>query len=307
MKMILLKIVLIIGVLTTITQADCPLSEQPEKTAECLRYIATGLYGVAVNDLTIVCRIASDIGNCARDRLGDCVAAEVGRKALDQIRDIVVECCPDRNKPRCPIRDKVIQEQRCFAADSLVTLPNGKQKSITELQSGESVLGYDDKTKQVVSTQLLTMLDFQPNRFALFKQVTTVTGRQLALTSSHLLPTDSHGYVMAKYIQTGMNIYVMNDNGILMNETVSDVSDVVKQGYLAPLTEEGTLIVNNVAASCYATINSHHTAHAVLAPMRWWYTVFGQSNESNEMIGVHWFPKMLFEMTTFLMPSIIQK
>jgi hypothetical protein len=139
----------------------------------------------------------------------------------------------------------------------------------------------------------------------MFKQVTTTTGRQLSLTSSHLLPTDIYGYVMAKNIHIGVNIYVMNENGVLISESVSNVTDVVKQGYVAPLTEEGTLIVNNVAASCYATINSHYVAHSVLAPMRWWYGLFGISKESSEMIGVHWFAKMLYEMTTFLMPSII--
>ncbi|CAF4946530.1 unnamed protein product, partial [Rotaria socialis] len=81
-------------------------------------------------------------------------------------------------------------------------------------------------------------------------------------------------------------------------------SDVVKQGYVAPLTVEGTLIVNNVAASCYATIDSHYIAHTVLAPMRWWYSLFGKSSS---MIGVHWFPQILYEMTTYLIPSIIQK
>jgi hypothetical protein len=109
---------------------------------------------------------------------------------------------------------------------------------------------------------------------------------------------------MAKNIRIGMKIYVLNNNGLLSIETISNVIDVVKQGYVAPLTQEGTLIVNNVAASCYATIASHRLAHAVLAPMRWWYGLFG---ESNEVIGIHWFPKMLYEMTTFLMPSIIHK
>jgi hypothetical protein len=61
--------------------------------------------------------------------------------------------------------DSVMNEQRCFAADSLVTLSNGKQKSITHLQAGDSVLAYDDKTKQIISTDLLTMLDFQPQQF----------------------------------------------------------------------------------------------------------------------------------------------
>ena len=142
---------------------------------------------------------------------------------------------------------------------------------------------------------------------ALFKQLTTITGRHLSLTSSHLLPTDTRGYVMAKNIHPGMNIFVMNEEGVLVTETVANVSDVMKQGYMAPLTAEGTLIVNNVAASCYATIDSHYVAHAAVAPMRWWYGLFGLAKESNDMIGVHWFARMLYEMTSFLIPSIIHQ
>jgi hypothetical protein len=305
---ILLKFVLVIGVLITITQAqDCPLVDNPEDVIECLRYITNGLYGAVRSDLKIVCSIASDIAHCATKELGDCVAGKVGLAVLNEISTLADNCCPDRNGRKCPIRDSVMQDQRCFSADSLVTLSDGKQKSIAHLQSGDSLLAYNDQTKQIISTNLLTMLDFQPHQFALFKQVTTITGRQLSLTSSHLLPTDNRDYVMAKNIRIGMNIYVMNENGLLISETISNVSDVVKQGYMAPLTEEGTLIVNNIAASCYATINSHYTAHVVLAPMRWWFRLFGVSKESNEMIGVHWFPKMLYEITTYLLPSIIHK
>jgi hypothetical protein len=305
MKIILWKCILIIGVLTTMTQAACPLSQDPLKLIDCLRYLTSGVWGAARQNLNIICDVASDIANCAQRELGDCVAEQIGRATLNEISTLAIECCPSRDNPKCPIRDSNLKEQRCFAADSLVTLVDGSQKSIAQLQPGDTVLAYNDKTKQVISTQLLTMLDFQPNQFAMFKQVTTATGRQLSLTSSHLLPTDTYGYVMAKNIHIGMNIYVMNENGLLISESISNVSDVVKQGYVAPLTEEGTLIVNNVAASCYATINSHYVAHNVLAPMRWWYGIFGISKESSETIGVHWFAKMLYEMTTFLIPSII--
>ncbi|CAF1277827.1 unnamed protein product [Adineta steineri] len=112
---------------------------------------------------------------------------------------------------------------------------------------------------------------------------------------------------MAKNIRVGMNVFVMNNNGLLSNETISNVIDVIKQGYIAPLTQEGTLIVNNIVASCYATINNHYLAHAALAPMRWWYNLFGKETISNENNGIHWFPKMLYAMTAYLMPSIIHK
>ena len=116
----------------------------------------------------------------------------------------------------------------------------------------------------------------------------------------------SQEYIMAKNIQSGMNIFVMNEEGKqLISEQVANMSDVMKQGYMAPLTNEGTLIVNNIAASCYATINSHDVAHAVLSPMRWWYNLFGTMNETSDKTGVHWFANMLYEMTTFVIPSII--
>jgi hypothetical protein len=42
---------------------------------------------------------------------------------------------------------------------------DGKEKSIAKLQSGDRVLAYDDKTKKIISTHVITMLDNQPNQF----------------------------------------------------------------------------------------------------------------------------------------------
>jgi hypothetical protein len=111
---------------------------------------------------------------------------------------------------------------------------------------------------------------------------------------------------MAKHVRSGMSVYVLNETNELISEIVSNVSDVVKQGYMAPLTDEGTLIVDGVAASCYATINSHRVAHSALAPMRWWYRWAGAEKATSITTGIHWFPKMLYEITAVLLPSIIQ-
>ena len=112
---------------------------------------------------------------------------------------------------------------------------------------------------------------------------------------------------MAKNIHTGMSIFVIDEEGALIEDRVSNVTDVIKQGYMAPLTEEGTLIVNGVAASCYATINSHAVAHAVMAPMRWWYGLFGGATKVGETMstGVHWFPKALLDITLSVAPSLV--
>ncbi|CAF4962167.1 unnamed protein product, partial [Rotaria sp. Silwood1] len=304
---IFLKFILIIGMLVTITDAQCSIAGDPKEVVKCVQHITLVLYGALAKDLKIICQVAADVSDCLSTEISDCVEAEIGIAALNEAKRLAENCCPVANSTSCPILSgSHFAMNSCFAADSLVTLVNGKQKQIIELQTGDTILAYDDKTNNLIPTNVLTMLDYQPKQYAVFKQLTTVSGRQLLLTLSHLLPTDIHGYVMAKNIRVGMNIYVMNDDGLLVTETISNVIDVVKQGYIAPLTQQGTLIVNNVAASCYATINNHHLAHVVLAPMRWWYGLFGETKVSDKTIGIHWFPNMLYEMTTFLMPSILQ-
>jgi hypothetical protein len=61
--------------------------------------------------------------------------------------------------------DEITSVQNCFAADSLITLVDGKQKMISELHSGDRVLAFDDKTKEIIATDVITMLDNQPNQY----------------------------------------------------------------------------------------------------------------------------------------------
>jgi hypothetical protein len=64
--------------------------------------------------------------------------------------------------------DGLFTGQRCFAADSSATLATGGQISIVDLQSGDVVLAYDDKTRKIISTHVITMLDKEPTQFGIF-------------------------------------------------------------------------------------------------------------------------------------------
>ena len=45
----------------------------------------------------------------------------------------------------------------------------------------------------------------------------------------------------------------------------------MKKGYYAPLTMKGTLLINNVLASCFANVNNHHLAQYYMTPFRYYY------------------------------------
>ena len=44
---------------------------------------------------------------------------------------------------------------------------------------------------------------------------------------------------------------------------------IIVAGAFVPLTEDGTIMMDGVVASCYASFD-HDLAHIAMTPMRWW-------------------------------------
>nr|CAB3266054.1 Hh1 hedgehog homolog 1 [Phallusia mammillata] len=84
-------------------------------------------------------------------------------------------------------------------------------------------------------------------------------------------------------------------------------------GAYAPLTTQGTIIVNNVAASCYAAIDSDLISHAVMWPVRLYHSirltfadlVTSQSAIQTRTQGVSLYSRLLHEVASYLLPESI--
>ena len=90
--------------------------------------------------------------------------------------------------------DSVVKDQKCFAADSLVTLANGQSKPIAHLASGDTILAYDDASKLIINTPVLTMLDFQPHRFGTHYPLSLSLSSLFLILLSSSLQTHHHGH-----------------------------------------------------------------------------------------------------------------
>lgn len=66
-----------------------------------------------------------------------------------------------------------------------------------------------------------------------------------------------------------------------MYEEILEIDEIEKDGLIAPLTEQGTILVNNVYTSCYALVRSHTIGHIALTPYRWYHRYFGQKSNIN--------------------------
>ncbi|CAF3450035.1 unnamed protein product [Rotaria sp. Silwood2] len=140
-----------------------------------------------------------------------------------------------------------------------------------------------------------------------------MSGHNISLTDVHLMPIITFGgllnYVPVRDIKEGDILYVVS-NGVLVQSPVTNVKLEVKVGLFSPLTTAGTLLVNDILASCYANVKSHDKAHFYMAPLRWYYQIsqslsITQPYGSHTTDGVHIIPQYMYNFAQWFRPSTL--
>ncbi|KAG5673030.1 hypothetical protein PVAND_003108 [Polypedilum vanderplanki] len=205
----------------------------------------------------------------------------------------------------------------CFSLDSTVETEDGKRKSLADLQLGERVLSVNSNGETVFS-EVIMFLDREINQTREFVQIKTDGGALLRLTPAHLLllwKPHSHEtkYLYADQVEEN-DFLLVNVNGNLEPQRVTEVRAVLSRGFVAPLTREGTVVVNDVAASCYALVNSQTLAHISFMPFRTFKTIehwFNSGRNQNSIDsksiskqnGIHWYANALYKVKDFVLPD----
>ncbi|KAK5847474.1 hypothetical protein PBY51_016597 [Eleginops maclovinus] len=189
----------------------------------------------------------------------------------------------------------------CFPGRASVTLASGEQKSISDLRPGERVLAAAGGGELIYS-EVLLFLDRNPLTRTLFHTLHTESGARLSLTAAHLifvsegnctegaLPARGLRTVYASDARPGQCV-VVQAGGEGRLSRVSRVSMRASRGVFAPLTQQGTLVVDGVVASCYAVVEQHALAHWAFSPLRLLHSWTGATGPQQD--GVHWYSLLL--------------
>jgi hypothetical protein len=168
-------------------------------------------------------------------------------------------------------------EVECFPADATVDVFDIGQVKLSSLKIGARVRIIDDNN-QITYSPIIAFLHRELNEQAIYKEIRT-SSTQIHVSNRHLIYRRNDGFVWAETLSEGDEILVLSSK--YSNKTnweeIIDINDVNKQGLMAPLTEQGTIIVNNVHASCYAVVKYHYLGHMALAPYRWYHRLFGRT------------------------------
>jgi hypothetical protein len=183
----------------------------------------------------------------------------------------------------------------CFPNFATVQTRQGAKK-VSELQIGDEVKVMQ-RDNTVGYSPVIGWAHNDPEHAASFLELSTAT-KSITLSQDHLIPIVRNGetshhrslrhhevdgleYVKAGKVVEGDCVLqvITSPSGDESFQCVPIAAKRVIQsrGIFAPLTMAGTVVVDNIAASCYAAVQSHATAHAALAPIRMAYELRPES------------------------------
>lgn len=212
----------------------------------------------------------------------------------------------------------------CFPGSATVHLEQGGTKLVKDLSPGDRVLAADAEGRLLYS-DFLTFLDREDGSHKLFYVIETRQPRaRLLLTAAHLLfvapqhnqsqeGTPSSQALFASRVRPGQRVYVLGEGGRqLLPAAVHSVSlREEASGAYAPLTAQGTILINRVLASCYAVIEEHSWAHWAFAPFRLLQGMLaalcpsagGAPEGAPASPGIHWYSRLLYRIGSWVLDS----
>lgn len=168
----------------------------------------------------------------------------------------------------------------CFSPDSVVL-----DRALGPVTLKDLVVGSEVATSEGWST-VTTFLHWHPNATVRALQIVHHQG-SLTLSPEHMVfaMTEPNGVaraIPAMEVEAGaMWLQVVHPKGDRIASFVHSVEQTTMEGYYAPLTSSGTILVDNVVASCYTQHStfkiSHWATNILSAPLRFislWFLTY---------------------------------
>ena len=174
----------------------------------------------------------------------------------------------------------------CFPSRSVVKVQNKdgeiKEKKMANLHVGDKVMGWDVKRNRTVFTKVMMFAHLAPHAVDVeYLKITLEDGNKITPSGNHLVMAgEQKKAILARKVKPGDILFSVDENQEISSKKVLAVEKVIEQGIFCPITLSGNVIVDNVLASCYASVEDHvlfkglvkisaqSMAHLGLMPMR---------------------------------------
>ena len=184
----------------------------------------------------------------------------------------------------------------CFHQNSIVTLESGIKEKLKDLKHGAKVLCLDSNGKFIYS-RILTYTGYFPYIVGDSLKIEYETAynldnnyNSLSISHEHLLFVKKWGHVKFEYIPA--YTIAIGDKLLSRDNTEFSVTSITPEygriGWFTPLTETGTIVVNDIVASCH-TKNNHRAVERFYVLLKLFYWLFPHKDGSPVTSGSHWY------------------
>merc|ERR1719370_228726 len=225
------------------------------------------------------------------------ILQEVSKHKGDEktMREIVEEKVPFECR-KCTHNCDCKGNDNCFSGSSTVKTRRGNLP-IGNLQLGDDVLTFTSE-KGAHYTEFLGWLDRNASAVGDFLKIST-NSSSIVLTGNHLIfrsAGSSLESVFADQIEEGDRL-VSWKGSRMREEAVVAVEPAREKGIWTPLTMEGTLLVDGILASSYASF-SHAGSDLALAPVKMFPTLLLDNEQSQHKDGCREVVKLMKNVAT---------
>ena len=174
----------------------------------------------------------------------------------------------------------------CFPSNTTVYIKNVngsiKKKEMGDLSVGDRVQACDTKSRCVIYSEVIMFAHRDPSVHQVnYLKIVLEDTSSIVLSSNHLIMSGERmKATMAKNLEVDHMLYTINEEGVISSKKVVAIEEINDSGVFCPITKEGNVVVNNILASCYASVNdqsffhglfkvsAQNMAHLGLLPMR---------------------------------------
>jgi hypothetical protein len=172
----------------------------------------------------------------------------------------------------------------CFSGSSQVALDDGSSKALSDITSNDRALVNEHNTYEPVIAFIHAKLNGLFEFLAIDVQsLMSNATSTLFVTANHLVfDFDSGKACFAGDFRVGDRVQFVENSEIVPGEVVR-IRLTKQKGFYAPLTPSGTIVIDGVRCSNYATVSNHDLAHNVMGIYRFWINLVGPPTLSNRI------------------------
>ena len=237
---------------------------------------------------TVISCLDPDKGIASYDALNDLLGGEF--KVLAS-REKEREGKNWKREEKAKTRQEAVKEpdqpsSKCFPSNTTVYIKdvkgNIKKKQMCDLSIGDKVRACDTKSRRVIYSEVIMLAHRDPGVEQVnYLKIVLEDTSSIVLSSNHLIMSgEQMKATMARNIKVDHMLFTINEEGVISSKKVVAVEEIIDSGVFCPITKEGNVVVNNILASCYASVNdqaffhglfkvsAQNVAHLGLLPMR---------------------------------------